>query len=357
MKFKYLPVIAGILLMTGLLLNACKGPTSPAEAFLTDTISIIGTGFSVNPEDNFVAFGKQAAQVISASETEIRVILPKNAGGVVKLKASVKGAVDWSNKIDFTFRNAIEVIDDEIVHPGGIDVDADGNVFVISRGDETIYKISPGGEKNAFVTEIPANGGIHFGPDNFLYVCEQNEGKIVRISSDGATIEDVVELESPIDFDWNMDGTMYIVSNWVGIFKYTGQDSVEQVATIGSPKTCRVFENALYVATSWDNQLLKFEITSSGLENMEVLAEPELPMGMEIANDGTIYYGPYFDATLHTLAPDGAKGTLFPGELTAPMRFMAFVGKQIYAVNAGAGLVGVVLKVFTAAQQAPRYGR
>ncbi len=120
------------------------------------------------------------------------------------------------------------------------------------------------------------NGAIHFGPSGYLYVCEQGEGKIVRISPDGGTIEDVVEVGDPIDFDWDANMNMYIVSNWSGISKYDGSE-VTELASIDNGKCIRIYEDNLYISDIWNGTIWKFDITADGLENQEAVYEGDSP--------------------------------------------------------------------------------
>jgi hypothetical protein len=321
-------MITGFFALTGFLFNACEetpleyndqNPANsdppviqevlPTKAFLKDTVIVDGNGFNSNPEHNYVKFGNKSGTIISATENELRVIVPEGSGDTVKVTAAVKGAVDWSNGVDFVFEQTIKVLDEEIEHPSGVAIDDDGNVYVGGRVDEAIFKITPSGEKSVFVADIPVNGALHFGPGGFLYVCEQYEGKIVRISSDGQTIEDHIIANSPIEFDWDLDGKMYIVSNWEGIYRDNGDGTLDYVVVNGDIKTIRIFEDKVYAGAAWANQGLRFDITASGLENEEVIIEAgDLVLGLDIDMNGQIYYGLYFDPTLHTLGPDGSEG-------------------------------------------------
>jgi hypothetical protein len=64
---------------------------------------VTGSGFDSNPVYNFITFGAKRGTIVSASETQLTVVLPNVSGGAVKVKTSKKGAVNWSDEIDFTF--------------------------------------------------------------------------------------------------------------------------------------------------------------------------------------------------------------------------------------------------------------
>ncbi len=52
---------------------------SPSSASVGETVFISGINFSTNPSDNLVYFGAGRAQVVSASENQLEVIVPANA--------------------------------------------------------------------------------------------------------------------------------------------------------------------------------------------------------------------------------------------------------------------------------------
>lgn len=386
MKLKIMLVLLGIAFIIGLFLMACESPdqptydsshpdpnptgvtpakidsVSPNTGYLKDMINIYGSGFNSTPENNFVAFGTKVAEVLTATPTMLEVKAPNISGEDVGVKVAVKGSEFWSDEVDFTFLDALSVVDEEIVWPNGVAVDDSENVYIGSADEGIIYKITPGGNKTEFAYE-PISGAMEFGPDNYLYVCEQGEGKIVRISPDGGTVEDVVEVESPIDFDWDANQDMYIISNYIeaedmgGIFSYSSSGTLTQLVTLGSPKCIRIFDQNLYVSNIWDSQILKYEITSNGLENEEVIYEGDSPLGIEVDAEGTLYFTEAWETSLYTLTPDGDEEILYEGQLMTPMHYLTFYGKKMYIVYPGWGDVGTTMSAYIGVDQAPNYGR
>jgi sugar lactone lactonase YvrE len=330
---------------------------SPAEGYLKDLVTIYGSGFNTTPEFNMVAFGKNTAEVVAATETQLQVRAPNLADKTVNVKVAIKGSEFWSNEGEFTFKPTLTVIDEEIVWPNGVDVDADGNVYIGSAVDGIIYKITPDGTKSEFAA-VAVNGSIRFGPQGYLYVCVQGEGKIVRISPDGSTIEDaaVVEEGAPVYFDWDAQKNMYIVDNNGRIVRMDTQGGFTDVATVGSPKSCRVFGSYLYVTDIWNSTILRYTITAAGLENEEILLEPDSPASIELDSEGTLYYTQAWETSLYTLKADGTEEIIYEGELMTPMRYLTFHGKTMYIVFPGWGDVGMVMSAYIGVEQAPNYG-
>ncbi len=378
MKKIYLNVTLGLFLLIGMVFIACEAPDQPTygddhpdpnptgepaptlnsitpqEGYLKQIVTIQGSGFNTVPEYNFVAFGKKQADVLSATETQLEVKTPNIADATVDVKAAVKGSEFWSNTLEFTFKSVLAVITDEINWPKGVDADDEGNVYVGSATDGVIYMFAPDGSRSVFA-EVAPNGAIGWGPEGYLYVCQQGEGKIVRISPDGGTVEDVVEVESPIDFDWDEDGNMYIVSNWSGLKMYDGS-AVTHLVDIGNGKSCRVYGGAVYVTNIWDGQILKLSITDGGVGSPEIVYEGSSPVGLEIDAEGTLYYTEAWQKTLYTLTQDGSGEILFEGQLMTPMRYLTFHNKKLYIVYPGWADVGKVMSVYVGVEQAPNYG-
>jgi sugar lactone lactonase YvrE len=337
---------------------------NPANGVAGDTIVISGNGFNTNPAYNFVSFGTECGTVISSTNNELKVVLPNIQNKTVQVKVSVKGSVYWSNAADFVFRNVVEIIDEGIADPTGVAVDEYGNVYVGSIADRTIYKITTDGQKSVFVSDVDVDGAIHFGPNNYLYACMQNSNKIVKISADGSVVEDFLAAPgNPIDFDWDKNGNLYVVMNWDGIYKADSDGNLTSVASVSDALTCRVFEDFLYVCNSWSGNVIKFSITSSGeLEEATRYSAGETTMGIEIDQNGTVYYDRYWKTSLYSIDSDGNEKVLFENQLVSPMRYLCYQGKTIYAVqnegvDSGGGNTGQVIKMYVGVKQAPNYGR
>jgi sugar lactone lactonase YvrE len=336
--------------------SASLSEVSPSEGYLKDVITITGSGFNQTPRFNFVAFGTQTGTVVEASETELKVRAPNISGESVKIRVAIKGSESWSNELDFAFKNAMQIVDEEIAWPNGVDVDADGNVYVGSAADGMIYKITPEGEKSEFA-EVPVNGAIRFGPQQYLYVCEKGESKIVRVSPDGGTVEDVVELDAePVYFDWDAGRNLYVVGNGVGLYRVDGSGAVTFQDSVANGKSCRVFGDKLYLTDIWDSRILRYDITPDGLTNREVFLEGDSPAGVEFDAEGTMYYTLAWQTSLYLLGADGSESVMYEEQLATPMRYLTAHGKFLYIVYPGWGDVGQVIRVYLGVDQAPNYG-
>lgn len=332
----------------------------PSEGFLRDVITLKGSGFNSTPEFNLVQFGNRTGVVLAASATELSVRTPNFSDATVAVRVAVKGSEHWSNPMSFTFKPTLTVVDEEISWPKGVAVDAGGNVYVGSGNDGIIFKITPAGDKTEFA-HYPVNGSMHFGPNGYLYVCDQEAHMISRISPDGATIEDYFVSDSlrVIDFDWDAGGNLYLVANDHGVFRKDPAGAVTLVGEVGTAKSCRVFQNYLYVTDIWaTGSVWRYEITASGLENGEIIYtnEGSPPTGLEVDNEGTVYISEAWDVHILAIKADGSTERLYDGELATPMRYLTLHNKTMYAVHPGWGDVGIVYAAYIGIEQAPRYG-
>lgn len=329
---------------------------NPNEAYLKDVIKIYGSGFSTTPEYNLVSFGKNVGKIISSTAGELTVQTPNLSNDTVDVRVSVKGSEYWSQSLSFIFKNTLQTIDEEIVWPNGVAVDGDGNVYIGSADAGVIYKVTADGVKSEFAS-VPISGSMRFGPGNYLYVCESGEDKIERISPDGSTIEEVVSVPSPVAFDWDQNGNMYIVENETGIHKLDTSGSLTYMADLSTAKCCRVFDNYLYVTAIWDGKISRFEITSGGLGDEEVVMEElDSPVGIDFDAEGTMYYTLAWETSLYTLKTDGTEEVLYEGELMTPMHYINFQGKIMYIVYPGWADVGMTMSAYIGVEQAPNYG-
>jgi len=329
---------------------------NPTEGYLQEEVTITGNGFYTTPEYNFVAFGTKNGTIVSATETELKVITPNIAGETVNVKVAVKGSEFWSNAVEFTFKEAVNVIADDINWPMGVEADDEGNVYVGSATDSVIYKIDPDGNRMVFA-EVAPHGAMGWGPDNYLYVADTEGGKVVRISPDGSTVEDYAEVGAAVDFDWAENGNMYIIQNWgEGVSMFDGSNVTHVLDYDGEMKSCRIYGGYLYISIIWNGIISRFPITADGLGDEEIVYEGDSPVGVEFDVNGKLYYTEAWETTLFTIDQEGNEESLFEEELMTPMRYLTFHNKLMYIVYPGWGEVGEVMSVYIGVEQAPNHG-
>ncbi|HQU71089.1 MAG: IPT/TIG domain-containing protein [Calditrichaeota bacterium] len=331
---------------------------SPSEGFLKEVLTISGSGFDSNPDNNLVQFGNRVGEVVSASPTQIEVIAPNLQDDTVGVRVAVKGAELWSNPVSFYFLPTLNSIDTETVNPKGVAVDDSGNVYFGGADAGEIYKVTPDGDRSFFAA-YPINGAMEFGPGGWLWVCDQGNNEIARISPDGSTIETVVQdtTMAPVDFDWHASGDLYIVGNGQGVFRYDGS-TVTQLAFLENAKSLRIFEDKLYVTDIWANRIMDYDISGGTLINENVFLEYDPPpVGIEVDEEGTVYFSPAWSTSLVAIYSDGSEEILYEDQLLTPMRYLTFYDKTMYIVYPGFGDIGEVMSAYIGVRQAPNHGR
>ncbi len=331
----------------------------PEVGYLKDIVTITGSGFQDSAESNIVSFGTKVGTVLNASATSLEVEAPSITGATVDVKVAVKGSEFWSNTVEFTFKDAVNLVRDGLNWPMGVDADDDGNVYVGSATDEVIYKIDPDGVMTTFA-EVAPSGAIRFGPGGWLYVCSSWDGVVNRISADGATVEEVAAIDgSVIDVDWDGDGNMYVLTMGDGVYRID-ESGTETLVLDGDPyggelKSCRIFGDYFYATEIWGSTIWRFEITAGGFVNPEAVYEGSSPVGIEIDANGTVYFTEAWRESLYALSEDGEVETLFEDQLMTPMRYLNYHDKIIYIVYPGGSDDGrgEVMSAFIGIPQAP----
>jgi sugar lactone lactonase YvrE len=99
----------------------------------------------------------------------------------------------------------------DIVNPTGLALDADGLLYVSSRHEGTIHRITPAGASSIFVESMGVATGLAFDPEGNLY-CGDRSGTIFKIARDRqifvfATLEPSVAAYHLV---FGLDGTLFV---------------------------------------------------------------------------------------------------------------------------------------------------
>ena len=189
------------------------GFSPPYGAQHGDILTITGDNFSDIPSENSVTLNDITAEVISASKTEIKVIVPKNRNFYGKIHVTVGGATAESAD-DFNYLLTVTVsswgngmagfADGNISsaqfnNPCGIAIDLQDNVYVADRNNHCIRKVTPTGvvstlagsgmagfaDGNGAEAQFNNPCGIAVDPQGNVYVADRNNHSIRRVTPAG----------------------------------------------------------------------------------------------------------------------------------------------------------------------------
>jgi sugar lactone lactonase YvrE len=176
-------------------------------------------GLTQSPE---VLFGEAVATVVFASPTQLTVLVPEAAAGdsitvntghgsasvaftiatllSENLHPVANPAVDNNGNIYVTFsgsrgqsvptslfriddESALHPLDAEIMNPTGLALDEDGNLYISSRNDGAVYRLTTTGDLSTYAEGMGVATGLAFDVVGNLYVGDRS-GTIFKIAPD-----------------------------------------------------------------------------------------------------------------------------------------------------------------------------
>ncbi|MCH8494803.1 MAG: IPT/TIG domain-containing protein [Balneolales bacterium] len=337
----------------------------PDRGFAGDEITIYGSGFLPEAHQNLVNIGKATARIVDHSDSHITVIVPENDNGDQRLRVSIWGSEFWSNQEIFRYLDDYVQFDFGIPNPVGLAVDEIGNLYIGSSNTNEIYMIDAVDSVQTTFASVNVRGGMKFVPNGDLYVTA-SEG-IVKVSPDGTTSV-VVDQAGVLDFDFDSNGNIYMVLN-TRLRRFDGTNN-EEIATVTRAQRVRVFENYIYVTELTRSRVARFEITNTGVGEIEPYFVTNTPLtSLEIDESGNVYASAYVRDYIIKAMP-GREGdgdiTEIPNEddRANPFRRLdtrlgtTYINNSVIYVSqdVGNGQVGKIWRLFIGERNAPRFG-
>jgi len=194
---------------------------SPAAAMPGGEVELRGNGLQ--------ASGNGVLPQVSVGDTPVYLALSRPGRAVIRIPdGAISGDVVLSRNGGLS--NALElrvaVPMAENLHPvANPAVDADGNVYATFSGGRgqavpvSIFSIARDFQVRPFVRELINATGLAFGPDGYLYVSSRAEGTVYRVSPEGAisTYAEGMGIATGIAFD--RDGNLFVGDRSGTIFK------------------------------------------------------------------------------------------------------------------------------------------
>lgn len=341
---------------------------SPDKGFAGAEMVITGSGFKTGPTQTMVNIGIQTAEILSITQTEIRVKVPINASGPQRVRVATLGSELWSNQHTFIYLRDFLTFDLNINNPVGVAVDDNGHLYIGSSNMNRIYKLDSVDSTLSTFAIANVRGPMEFGPNGELFFV--SDVGIGKVSSDGSRVTTVLTQASVQDFDWAPNGDIYfVIANRVRRWNGT---AAADVGTITQGRRIRVYQGFVYVSEFTQLRVSKFEILSTGLLGPRVTAfqSNTALQGVEFDANGNMYISAYtrdyvFKAPMNR--PNDGATTEIPNALDRANPFRRITtavgeikldGSVMYLTQVVPnGQVGKIWRIFIDERNAPRHGR
>ncbi len=274
-------------------------------------------------------FGASPAQVVAVTTSCIAVIVPEPA-------ASAEARVEVNGLASQPFPVALaQTVASDLQPVANPVFDGEGNLLVTFSGQRgqkvpvSIFLIDPARRVKPFLTEILNPTGLAFDRDGDLYVSSRHEGSVYRVNRERRVdlVADELGIATGLAFD--PDGILYVGDRQGTIFRI--EQNGEPRAFCHPPPSVSAYHLAfdpkgnLYVTgpslSSVDAVYLvspqaKLEVFCSGFGR---------PQGMAFDSEGNLYVTEALvgDSGVYRLTPDGRRELLVAGP---PLVGLAFDG-------------------------------
>lgn len=208
---------------------------NPAIGLEGGIVSIDCEGFHMSSATNGhvrVNFGGVDGQVISASEERILARIPSGAkSGEVSLVLSGKPGPSYRFKL-------LEKLATELHPVSNPAVDRDGNIYTTfsgTRGEKvpfSLFKITTEGEKQPYPVEILNPTGLAFDREGHLYISSRYNGTIYRITKDHRLEEFADNLGIATGIALDPDGNLFVGDRNGSIYKVARKKKVTEFAKL-----------------------------------------------------------------------------------------------------------------------------
>jgi len=191
---------------------------TPLRAVEGGRVTLRGTGFPVEGVPQ-VTIGGRPALVAFASSSRLAVVVPPDVEGDAPVRvAGMPGETAYVT-IGQAWATGLHQVDSPAF-------DAGGNLFVTysgsPRGQETpvsVFRVTPAGTREPFVSGIVNATSLTFGPDGRLYVSSRFDGVVYRVGADGAYERVAAHLGVACGIAFDEEGWLYVGDRSGTIFR------------------------------------------------------------------------------------------------------------------------------------------
>ena len=356
------------------------------ERFYDMEITISGTGFSSEPEENKVYFDNERAVLVSSSPEQIVVRRPVIIGDSIAIKVVVNDQAIIAKHSPYKIEPIVEELGKftrgNVIY--GMAVDKDENVYAFHRGS-VIYKISPDNAKSEYAVAVTARGeDIRFGPDGGMYFPGKigTQKTISRIPAGGGEEEIVHNTRrgfTCLDFDKN--GELYACGKKSALWHInvnSGEGTELPLLFDFSIYAMKFTENELYVLGNYSGG--RGDLPDKGIYKCSIQADGSLGAeeavldwsttgeyadydiyGFTVNENGDLYIGTNHPDPLYVYSAGGVGATLYPTLLQSNGASLVWGNdSSLYMMRGDRGGVieaGRIYRIRTPYKGVPYYGR
>ena len=198
----------------------------PVYAIAGGEIVIDCVGFDTrDPHGCSVIIGNTIAQIVAIGPRRVLAIVPEmKGGGVVEVR--LESGTDLSEPARLTVGRKLAGDLHPVANPA-FDPD-DGALFVTrsgSRGEElpvTLFRVDISGEVSEYSGDIPNPTGIAFGQDGEMFVSSRLEGVVYKVTPFKEAVAFARNLGVATGIAFDRDGTMYVGDRTGTIYRVNG---------------------------------------------------------------------------------------------------------------------------------------
>ncbi|MFZ3215529.1 MAG: IPT/TIG domain-containing protein [Candidatus Acidiferrales bacterium] len=205
----------------------------PAAALPGGEVAIHGSGFaSRNHVRPLVQFGAAEASLVLTADNLLIARVPEGAaGGAVRVK------LGGAESAPFPLALGAQIADN--LHPvASPAIDAEGNVYVTFSGQRgqkvpvSLYKVTANHTVKPFITEMMNPTGLAIDRDGFLFVSSRHDGAIHRVSPDGRAMQWIEGMGIATGLAFDKGGNLYVGDRSGTIFKIGPEREIFVFATL-----------------------------------------------------------------------------------------------------------------------------
>lgn len=222
----------------------------PLWAVEGGVVTVAGSGFPVDPFPD-VRIGGTPARLLRASSQALTVVVPGGLeGGRTPIRVDGAPGETAYVEVGAPLATGLHQVDNPAF-------DAEGNLYVTfsgARGQESpvsVFVVRPDGSREPFVSGVPNPTSMTFGADGQLYVSSRFDGSVYRIAGDGSATTFATDLGVACGIAFGREGALYVGDRSGSVLRVS-DGNVSLFATL--PASVAAFhlafgpDGALYVA-------------------------------------------------------------------------------------------------------------